>query len=133
MWEKWALLASFGAVTCLMDGTIGEVARTQGGVEFVNRLFAEVSTAIASSWQALSEGFEQHALGILTDRNSTLTSSMYRDLKAGLRVEVGQILGDLVSRAAADTVAKALLCAALGRLKVYEERRLSMQLPPAPS
>jgi len=27
MWEKWAMLASLGAITCLLDGDIGQVAR----------------------------------------------------------------------------------------------------------
>jgi 2-dehydropantoate 2-reductase len=122
MWEKWALLASLGAITCLMDGTIGEVARALGGVDFVNRLIAEVSAAIAAAWRSLSEPFTAQALSMLTDKTSTLTSSMYRDLKAGQRIEADQIVGDLVLRAAARGVATPLLCASLTRLKVYEDR-----------
>jgi 2-dehydropantoate 2-reductase len=98
MWEKWALLASLGAITCVMDGTVGEVARAQGGRDFVHRLFAEVSAAIAAVWQPLSEPFAAQVVAILSDKTSTLTSSMYRDLKAGQRVEADQIIGDLVVR-----------------------------------
>ncbi len=33
MWAKWVFIASTGAVTCLMRGTVGEVASTPGGAE----------------------------------------------------------------------------------------------------
>src|SRR5205814_4625553 len=33
MWEKWVQLASLGAVTCLMRGTIGEIVAAPGGAE----------------------------------------------------------------------------------------------------
>jgi hypothetical protein len=38
MWEKWIFLASVGAITCLMRGTIGEVEASPGGVPFVLHL-----------------------------------------------------------------------------------------------
>ena len=46
---------------------------------------------------------------------------MYRDMKTGYRIEADQIVGDLVSRAAATAVAAPLLRAVLVRLKVYEQ------------
>ena len=33
MWEKWVQLASLGALTCLMRGTIGNVVAAEGGLE----------------------------------------------------------------------------------------------------
>jgi 2-dehydropantoate 2-reductase len=123
MWEKWAMLASLGAVTCLMDGDIGQVARAPGGIDFVRGLFAEVAAVIAAAWRPLSDSFKSQILSLLTDRASSLTSSMYRDMKAGQRVEADQIIGDLVTRAAAKGVATPLLAAVLVRLKVYEQTR----------
>ena len=35
MWEKWAMLASLGAITCLLDGDLGQVARAPGGIALV--------------------------------------------------------------------------------------------------
>jgi 2-dehydropantoate 2-reductase len=46
---------------------------------------------------------------------------MYRDMKAGHRIEADQIVGDLVSRAAATGVTAPLLSTVLVRLKVYEQ------------
>ena len=123
MWEKWAMLASLGAITCLMDGDIGQVARTPGGIDFVRGLFAEVAAVIAAAWRPLSDSFKSQILSLLTDRASSLTSSMYRDMKAGQRVEADQIIGDLVNRAAAKGVATPLLATVLVRLKVYEQTR----------
>jgi 2-dehydropantoate 2-reductase len=120
MWEKWAMLASLGAITCLMDGDIGQVARAPGGIDFARALFAEVSAVIARAWRPLSDAFKSQVLSFLTDKASSLTSSMYRDMKGGLRIEADQIVGDLVSRAAAAEVAAPLLSTVLVRLKVYE-------------
>jgi 2-dehydropantoate 2-reductase len=123
MWEKWAMLASLGAITCLMDGDIGQVARTPGGIDFVQALFAEVAAVIAALWRPLADPFKSQVLSLLTDRSSTLTSSMYRDMKAGQRVEADQIIGDLVRRAAGRGIATPLLSTVLVRLKVYEQAR----------
>ena len=123
MWEKWAMLASLGAVTCLMDGDIGQVARAPGGIDFVQALLGEVAAVVAHAWRPLSDPFKSQVLSLLTDRASRLTSSMYRDMKAGHRVEADQIIGDLVGRAAANDVATPLLSTVLARLKVYEQTR----------
>jgi 2-dehydropantoate 2-reductase len=122
MWEKWAMLASLAAITCLMDGDVGQVARAPNGIEFVNGLFAEVAAAVSAAWQPLSDRFKARVLSLLTDRGSSLTSSMYRDMKAGYRVEADQIIGDMVMRATAKGIATPLLSAVLTRLKVYEQK-----------
>jgi 2-dehydropantoate 2-reductase len=121
MWEKWAMLASLGAITCLMGSDVGRVARAAGGSEFVQALFTEVVATIGAAWRPLADPFKSQVLALLTDRTSTLTSSMYRDMKAGHRIEADQIIGDLVRRAAAHGVATPLLSTVLARLRVYEE------------
>jgi 2-dehydropantoate 2-reductase len=123
MWEKWAMLASLGAITCLLDGDIGQVARAPGGIDLVRSLFGEVVAAIGAAWRPLSDPFKAQVLSLLTDRGSSLTSSMYRDMKGGYRVEADQIIGDLVMRATEKGIATPLLSAALTRLKVYEQTR----------
>ena len=124
MWEKWAMLAGLGAITCLMDGDIGQVAKAPGGIDLVKSLFGEVVAAIGAAWRPLSDPFKAQVLSLLTDRGSSLTSSMYRDLKAGYRVEADQIIGDLVMRGAEKGIATPLLSAVLTRLRVYEHRRV---------
>jgi 2-dehydropantoate 2-reductase len=133
MWEKWATLASLGAITCLMDGDVGQVARSPGGMDFAQALFDEVLAAVAAAWRPLADRFRTQVLALLTDRASSLTSSMYRDMKSGQRVEVDQIVGDLVMRAGAAGVVTPRLSAALVRLKVYEQTRASRAAAPAAS
>lgn len=123
MWEKWAMLASLAAITCLLDGDIGQVARTPGGVDLVKSLIAEVVAAIEAAWRPLSDPFKAQVLSLLTDRGSSLTSSMYRDMRGGYRVEADQIIGDLVMRGSERGIATPLLSATLARLRVYEERQ----------
>jgi 2-dehydropantoate 2-reductase len=127
MWEKWAMLASLGAVTCLMDGDVGRIARTPDGPEFVHALFAEVVATIAAAWRPLADPFRSQVLALLTDKSSSLTSSMYRDMKAGHRIEADQIIGDLVRRARASAVATPLLSTVLVRLKMYEQAQGASQ------
>ena len=123
MWQKWAMLASLGAITCIMDADVGQVARAPGGIDFVRALLEEVAAVIAAVSRPLSDSFKSQVFALLTDRASTLTSSMYRDMQAGQRIEADQIIGDLVSRAAAKAVATPRLSTVLVRLKVYEQTR----------
>jgi 2-dehydropantoate 2-reductase len=122
MWEKWAMLASLAAITCLMDSDIGQIARAPGGASFVHSLFEEVAATIAAAWRPLNEPFKSLTLSFLTNTASRLTASMYRDMKSGHRVEADQIIGDLVTRGAAKGVSTPLLSAAAIRLKVYEQQ-----------
>ena len=117
------MLASLGAITCLLDGDIGQVARAPGGIDFVRSLVSEVVAAIGAAWRPVSEPFKAQVLSLMTNRGSSITASMYRDMKGGYRVEADQIIGDLVMRASAKGIATPLLSAALTRLKVYEERQ----------
>jgi len=128
MWEKWALLATLGASTCLIDGDIGQVARAPGGVDVINSLFEEVVAAVGAAWRPLSERFKARVLALLTNPASRLTSSMYRDMKGGHRVEADQIIGDLVMRAAEKGIATPLLSAVLTRLKVYEREQIGTRM-----
>jgi 2-dehydropantoate 2-reductase len=124
MWEKWAMLASLGAITCLLDGDIGQVARAPGGIDLVKSLLGEIVAVIDAAWRPLSNPFKAQVLSQLTDRGSSLTSSMYRDMKGGYPVEAEQIIGDLVMRATEKGITTPLLSAALTRLRVYEEKRV---------
>src|SRR6266436_3590355 len=48
MWEKWVQLASLGAITCLMRGTIGEIVDAPGGAEISIEMVNE-SAAVATA------------------------------------------------------------------------------------
>jgi 2-dehydropantoate 2-reductase len=58
----------------------------------------------------------------MTAPGSSLTSSMYRDLRNGAPVEADQILGDFIERGSAHGVTTPLLKAAFVNLRVYQDR-----------
>src|SRR5271157_5939606 len=81
MWDKWIFLATLAGVTCLMRGSIGDIFGAPGGVEFVGRFFDEVVAVATAHGHAPGAAFLAGTRALLTAQGSTLTSSMYRDLK----------------------------------------------------
>jgi len=122
MWDKWALLATLGGVTCLMRGNIGEIGAAPGGPEFMLRFFEEVIAVINTVGTRVRDATIAQAKTALATKGSALTSSMYRDLEQNLPVEAEQIIGDLVARARAAGVAAPLLGAVQTHLGVYQAR-----------
>ncbi|MFE1599487.1 ketopantoate reductase family protein [Methylobacterium sp. ID0610] len=122
MWEKWILLASLGAITCLMRGSIGEIEVAPGGPAFALAVIDEAVATVRAVGTAPSEEFLSAARDQLTAKASPLTSSMYRDLQKGRLIEVETIIGDLVRSAAEAGVTTPLLAAAYAHLTVYQNR-----------
>jgi 2-dehydropantoate 2-reductase len=122
MWEKWVMLSSLGAATCLLRGNIGEIQAITGGAGVSMGILDECSAIAAACGHAPSDAFLTRAEKIMTAPGSTLTSSMYRDLMNKGRVEVDQILGDLLSRGRKLGLATPLVEAAYVNLRIYEAR-----------
>jgi 2-dehydropantoate 2-reductase len=122
MWEKWVQLASLGAITCLMRGTIGEIVAAPGGAELsIDVLNESVAVAMACGQKPSEKVLSRHAAAMTTP-GSSLSSSMYRDLRNGAPVEADQILGDFIERGSASGVTTPLLKAAFVNLRVYQDR-----------
>jgi 2-dehydropantoate 2-reductase len=121
MWEKWVQLASLGALTCLMRGTIGNVVAAEGGLELSRAMIAECAAVSSACGHLPSEEFLKWHTELMTQAGSPLASSMYRDMRKGVRVEAEHILGDLLLRGAARRVSVPLLEAALVSLRVYQQ------------
>ena len=120
MWEKWIQLASLGAITCLMRGTIGEIVAAPGGAELsIDVLNESAAVATACGYKPSAKMLSKHA-SAMTAAGSSLTSSMYRDLRKGAPVEADHILGDLIESGSAHGVATPLLKAAFVNLRVYQ-------------
>jgi 2-dehydropantoate 2-reductase len=127
MWQKWVLLASLGAVTCLFDGNIGEIVAVPGGADLTLSVFRECSAIASACGYPLPETFLAERSSQLTAPGSTLTTSMYRDLKERAPVEVDSILGDLIERGLKHGVSAPLLQAAFVRLTIYQRRRAAVK------
>lgn len=123
MWQKWTLLSSLGAITCLMRGTIGQVASTAAGEATARGILTEAAAIAAANGYAVPQPFLEAVTARLLQKDSTLTASMYRDLHRGAPVEADHILGDLLARAATHGVSAPLLTAAYAQLCVYQNNR----------
>jgi 2-dehydropantoate 2-reductase len=127
MWEKWVMLASLGAATCLMRGNIGEIEAVPGGAGIARAILDECSAISTACGYAPGDAFLARTQKLVTASRSTLTSSMYRDLSKNAPVEVDQILGDLLERGSKLGLATPLLESACANLRIYEARRLRQE------
>ena len=120
MWKKWFQLASLGAITCLMGGAIGEIVAIPGGADLSLEVVNESAAIATACGHTPSESLQSRHAAVMTAPGSSLTSSMYRDLRKGAPVEVDHILGDMIERGAVHGVAAPLLKAAFVNLRVYQ-------------
>lgn len=123
LWNKWILLAALGGLCTLARGNIGEIVASDGGAELARAFLAEAAAVATAAGFAPSAAALDFITGVLTAPGSPMTSSMYRDLMAGSRVEADQILGDLRARARRAGVATPLVSAAFIQLDIYQRRR----------
>ena len=122
MWSKWVFIASVGALTCLVRGTVGEVVAAPGGPGLGPAILGEAAAAAAAAGHPLSSPERDDIARLLTRPGSAMTSSLYRDLQAGRGTEVEQIFGDLISRARVLGVATPLLDLTTLALRVHQRR-----------
>lgn len=123
MWEKWVLLACLGAANCLLGGNVGEIAAAEHGAETAAMILRECCAISRISGHPPSQAFLEEAEALMTAQGSATTSSMYRDMRRNGRVEVDQILGDLLARGKELGIASPLLQAAFVHLTIYQNRR----------
>jgi 2-dehydropantoate 2-reductase len=122
MWNKWIMLATLGAINCLMRGTIGDVEAAPGGQALAHAMLDEVLSVAAAEGFRSSDAHVAQTRATIIAPGSAHTTSMYRDLVAGNSVEVDQIIGDLCTRAAKYDLRVPLLAATYTNLHVYANR-----------
>ncbi len=125
MWEKWVMMASLGAINCLMHGSIGEIEAAAGGVGFIEVVLGEVAAATTALGHAPSQEWLTFLRSLLLAKGSPLMASMYRDMQKGSPIEADHIVGDLLSRAKAAGVSTPLLAAAYTALSIYQNNLAS--------
>jgi 2-dehydropantoate 2-reductase len=123
MWEKWVFLASLAAFTCLMRTSVGNILAAPGGRDFILGMLDEVSAIATAEGHAPRAPFLERTRGMLTAEGSQMTASMFRDIKAGAKVEADHVIGDLVARADAAKIPVPKLRTAYTHLKAYEQQR----------
>ena len=119
MWQKWAFIASAGALNCLLRGSVGEIAAVDGGGEMARAIVAETHSIAEAAGYPVPDRARNQTLSTLTTPGSPFTSSLYRDLSEGRPVEVETILGDLAAEGRKAALRSPLLDAATVALRVY--------------
>jgi 2-dehydropantoate 2-reductase len=122
MWNKFTFLSALAGITCLLHGTIGEIAAAPDGAALASHLYFECAETARRSDHAPAESAIAEAIGTLTATGSPLKASMLRDLDRGATTEVEHVLGDMLARAQALEVDAPLLAAACTRLRIHEKR-----------
>jgi 2-dehydropantoate 2-reductase len=125
LWEKWVLLATLGAATCLMRGTVGDIVARPGGRAFIEALLGEVTAVATAHGKAPDPTYLETTRQLLTTPDSPMTASMYRDLIKGLPVENDEIIDDLLARAASVGVKTPYFHLAAIHLGIYAAKRRS--------
>ncbi|MFD0147845.1 ketopantoate reductase family protein [Streptomyces sp. NPDC055721] len=125
MWHKWVFITTFGAVTSLMRGTVGDVYDTPGGPALGPAVLDEAAAVAAAAGHPVPEAERAATLAVVSASGSPMVPSLYRDLAAGHPTEVEHLFGDLTDRARALGVATPLLDLATLHLRVHQRRALA--------
>lgn len=121
MWAKWVFIASAGAETCLLRGTVGEIVAA-GGASFAAKLVDECAAVAAASGYPVPDQTHAALKAMATAQGSPAATSMYRDLTSGYPTEAEHLLGDMVDRARQLEVPTPLLELATVAMRVYENK-----------
>jgi 2-dehydropantoate 2-reductase len=123
LWEKFVGLATLAAMTCLMRASVGDILHADDGAALLAETFEACRrTAEAEGYPPRAPALESFR-GMLSDRASTLTASMLRDLEGGGRTEAAHIVGDMLRRAQAAAIDPGPLRAAWCHLQAAERIR----------
>ncbi|MER5712992.1 ketopantoate reductase family protein [Streptomyces sp. NPDC002122] len=125
MWHKWVFITTFGAVTSLMRGTVGDVYDTPGGPALGPAVLDEAAAVAAAAGHPVPEAERAATLAVVSASGSPMVPSLYRDLTAGHPTEVEHLFGDLTDRARTLGVATPLLDLATLHLRVHQRRALT--------
>ena len=124
MWEKFVLLATLAATTCLMRASVGEILAAADGEALMREALATCVAAAGAAGHAPRGVSLQRTESMLFAHGSAFTASMLRDIEAGGRVEADHIVGDMLRHARAAGADARLFTAAYCHLQAYEGRRL---------
>lgn len=119
MWQKWVFIATVGALTCLMRGTVGDIVAVPGGRDLGPAILAEASAVSAAAGHPMPADAIASTTQMITQAGSSFDSSMARDVAEGRPAEVEQVLADLARRGADHGIKTPLLDLATMQLRVH--------------
>jgi len=123
MWEKFVMLASMAAMTCLMRGAVGDIMATDEGEAITVETLDECVRVATAAGHAPRGNVVEQARALQTERGSTFSASMLRDIEKGGPTEGEHIVGDMLTRARELGVPTPNLRLAYCHLQAYQARR----------
>lgn len=127
-WEKFTLLAAFSAMTATVRLALGEIRDAPAGKAMLHALMTEVWTVGRASGVKLPDDLVERQFGLLTSQVPDATTSLYRDLITGHRMELEALQGTVVRLGRAHSVPTPWMDAAYAMLQPWARRNA---LPPA--
>lgn len=126
LWDKWVMLASGAAVTCLMRANVGQIMATDYGRRVMNLAIDECASVAAASGHEPAEETLRQIRARLLDSASDWAASMMRDIAVGApRLEADEIVGDMARRADRLGVSSTLMRTAFTHLQTYHLQQAS--------
>jgi 2-dehydropantoate 2-reductase len=123
LWDKWIMLCSLGAMSCLMRGTVGDILEAGEGQAIMLETMEECRKTAASAGRDPDEKAIQTVRSLLTQKGSRFAASMLHDLEKTAMVEADHVLGDMIVRARKAGIATPNLRLAYAHLQAYLARR----------
>lgn len=123
LWKKYGLLTTLAGMTCLMRGSVGDIAATRFGKSLVREMLSITAAVAEKSGHPLGSSWFDDTLSLLTRDGSSFTASMLRDIERGGRIESEHIVGDMLQRAEALNIPHDILKVIYTHLQAYEHRR----------
>ncbi len=122
MWDKWVLLASLAALTCLLRASIGEISSATGGRDLMLSAIDECRSVAKNSGFEPAPDHLSLIRTLLTDSTSPVVASMLRDMQRGGPIEGDHIVGDMLARGKSAGIEMPVLSTAYANLQCYQNR-----------
>ena len=104
LWHKWVLITTVAGATTLFNATIGEIASTEHGIAFITDLHDECVTIANSEKIKVNDDDLAQQRRFLSDKKSTWSSSMRRDMVNKSKIESAHIFLELINIAEKNNV-----------------------------
>ena len=97
LWHKWVLITTVAGATTLFNATIGEIASTEHGIAFITDLHYECVNIAKSEKIKVNDDDLAQQRRFLSDKKSTWSSSMRRDMVNKSKIECAHIFLELIN------------------------------------
>ncbi|WP_406625277.1 ketopantoate reductase family protein [Acidovorax sp. SDU_ACID1] len=123
LWEKFVFLATYAGMTTLMRTTVGAISSTDEGDAITREMLDECISVAAAEGYFPRPPARAEMIASLTDKRSTGTASMLRDMTGNRQTEHDHIIGDMLVRARGAGLPAPLLRVSLANMQAYAATR----------